>query len=200
MQRCGWAGPEQIYLDYHDTEWGVPEFDSRALWEKLVLDGFQAGLSWITILNKREGFRAAFAGFDPEVVAGWGEREVTALLQDKGIIRHRGKIEATITNARVWQVIEAREGFDRFLWNYVDGVPLQNRWAAKSQVPAQTPLSARISKDLKAEGFRFCGPTIVYAFMQAVGMVNDHLVTCPCHEPVAEIGAKRALTLKNTAV
>ena len=200
VERCGWAGPEQIYLDYHDTEWGVPEFDSRALWEKLVLDGFQAGLSWITILKKRDSFRAAFADFDPNVIACWDEREVALLLQDKGIIRHRGKIEATITNAQAWQRLEARGGFDRFLWAYMDNAPLQNRWTLQSQVPAQTALSAQISKDLKAEGFKFCGPTIVYAFMQAVGMVNDHLVTCPCHAPVAEIGAKRALTLENPAV
>ncbi|MFV0512033.1 MAG: DNA-3-methyladenine glycosylase I [Jhaorihella sp.] len=181
MQRCGWAGPEQIYLDYHDTEWGVPEYDSRALFEKLTLDGFQAGLSWITILKKRDGFRAAFAGFDPDVIAGWGEADVARLLQDTGIVRHRGKIEATIGNARAWQRIEAERGFDRFLWDHVDGRPVQNRWTSLAEVPAFTPLSERISKDLKRAGFRFCGPTIVYAFCQAVGMVNDHLVTCPRH-------------------
>ena len=183
MQRCDWAGPEQIYLDYHDTEWGVPEYDSRALWEKLILDGFQAGLSWITILKKRENFRAAFAGFDPNVVATWGEGDVQRLLGDPGIIRHRGKIEAAISNARVWQTIDAREGFDHFLWRYVDGIPLQNRFASQAEVPPQTPLSAQISKDLKREGFKFCGPTIVYAFMEAVGMVNDHLTTCHRHDP-----------------
>jgi len=182
--RCGWAGSEQIYLDYHDTEWGVPEWDSRALWEKLVLDGFQAGLSWITILKKRESFRAAFAGFDPDVIAGWGEPEVIRLLANPSIIRHRGKIEATISNARAWQKIEAAQGFDRFLWNYVDGRPLQNNWLGMSQVPASTPLSEQISKDLKKAGFKFCGPTIVYAFMQAVGMVNDHIVTCHRHAPL----------------
>lgn len=181
MARCGWAGPEQIYLNYHDTEWGVPEWDSRALWEKLVLDGFQAGLSWITILKKRESFRAAFAGFDPDIIAGWGEVEVTRLLTDPGIIRHRGKIEATIGNARAWQKIEAAQGFDRFLWDYVDGQPLQNNWPDMAHVPASTPLSERMSKDLKTAGFKFCGPTIVYAFMQAVGMVNDHVVTCHRH-------------------
>jgi DNA-3-methyladenine glycosylase I len=122
-QRCTWAGNEKIYLNYHDEEWGVPEWDSRALWEKLILDGFQAGLSWITILKKRDNFRAAFAGFDPDVIAGWGEQEVAALLQDPGIIRHRGKIEATISNAKTWQRIEAAQGFDRFLWNYVGGAP-----------------------------------------------------------------------------
>ncbi|MDW3182506.1 DNA-3-methyladenine glycosylase I [Roseobacter sp.] len=190
MERCGWAGPEEIYLEYHDTDWGVPEYDSRALWEKLVLDGFQAGLSWLTILKKRENFRTAFAGFKPDVIAGWGEGEVEALLADPGIIRHRGKIEATISNARVWQEIEAREGFDRFLWTYVDGAPLQNQWRTLDEVPAFTPLSTQISKDLKKAGFRFCGPTIVYAFMQAVGMVNDHLVTCPRHRAVADMAAK----------
>lgn len=179
--RCSWAGPDPIYLDYHDTEWGVPEYDSRALWEKLILDGFQAGLSWITILKKRDNFRAAFANFDPNIVATWGEAEVEKLLQNEGIIRHRGKIEATIGNAIAWQKIEAREGFDKFLWNYVDGMPLQPNRLAMSDVPAQTPLSAQISKDLKKEGFKFCGPTIVYAFMQAVGMVNDHITSCHCH-------------------
>jgi len=189
MERCGWAGPEQIYIDYHDSEWGVPEWDSRALWEKLVLDGFQAGLSWITILKKRDGFRAAFAGFEPRVIAGWGEAEVTRLLADPGIIRHRGKIEATIGNARAWERIEAEQGFDRYLWDFVGGRPVQNAWESLDQVPAQTPLSQAISKDLKARGFKFCGPTIVYAFMQAVGMVNDHLITCPCHAPVRAMGA-----------
>ena len=187
MDRCGWAGPEQIYLDYHDTDWGVPEYDSRALWEKLILDGFQAGLSWITILKKRENFRAAFAGFDPNIIATWGEGDVERLLQDAGIIRHRGKIEATIGNARVWQKIQQREGFDSFLWNYVDGVPLQNRWNTLADVPAFTPLSTQIAKDLKKEGFRFCGPTIVYAFMQATGIINDHLVTCPRHGEVVKL-------------
>ncbi|WP_372609712.1 DNA-3-methyladenine glycosylase I [Aquicoccus sp.] len=188
MQRCGWAGPEQIYLDYHDTEWGVPEWDSRALWEKLVLDGFQAGLSWITILKKRDNFRAAFHGFDPRIIAGWGEADVARLLADPGIIRHRGKIEATITNARAWGEIEAQGGFDRFLWSYVDGTPIQNRWTSPAEVPAETPLSRQISRDLKKAGFKFCGPTITYAFMQAVGMVNDHLVTCPRHGPCAALG------------
>ncbi len=188
MERCGWAGPDGIYLDYHDTEWGVPEWDSRALWEKLVLDGFQAGLSWITILKKRDNFRAAFQGFEPRIIAGWGEGDVVRLLSDPGIIRHRGKIEATITNARAWAGIEAQGGFDRFLWSYVDGKPIQNHWKSLAEVPAETPLSRQISKDLKKAGFKFCGPTITYAFMQAVGMVNDHLVTCPRHAPCAALG------------
>lgn len=181
-EACGWPGSEQIYIDYHDQEWGMPEYDSRALWEKLILDGFQAGLSWITILKKRDNFREAFAGFDPNAIAEWGEDEVQNLLQNAGIIRHRGKIEATIGNAKAWQIIEAREGFDNFLWKYLDGKPLVNHWTSMDQIPAETDLSKQISKDLKKEGFKFCGPTIVYAFMQAVGMVNDHLVGCPARE------------------
>ncbi len=186
--RCGWAGPEQIYVEYHDTEWGVPEYDARTLWEKLILDGFQAGLSWITILKKRDNFRAAFAGFDPDTIADWGETHVQQLLADPGIIRHRGKIEATITNARAFQEVNAREGFGTFLWNYFDGVPLQNHWHSQDQVPASTPLSAQISKDLKARGFKFCGPTIVYAFLEATGLVNDHITTCHRHADCAAMG------------
>ena len=182
MERCGWAGSDPIYVTYHDTEWGVPEYDSRALWEKLILDGFQAGLSWITILKKRDNFREAFEGFDPNVIAGWGEEEKLRLLGNAGIIRHRGKIEATIGNARAWQRVEQRIGFDRFMWDYVGGVPLQNSWATLADVPAKTPLTERISKDLKKEGFKFCGPTIVYAWMQACGLINDHLATCPQRE------------------
>lgn len=183
--RCGWAGTEQIYVDYHDTEWGVPEYDSRALWEKLILDGFQAGLSWITILKKRENFRAAFAGFDPHVIAEWGEDDVARLLADAGIIRHRGKIEATIGNARAWQQIEAREGFDQYLWRYVEGTPLRTTLSDRAEMPTQSDLSLQISKDLKKAGFRFCGPTIVYAFMEATGLINNHLTTCFRHEPCA---------------
>ena len=184
MERCGWCGNDPIYVSYHDHEWGVPERDSQALWEKLILDGFQAGLSWITILKKRENFRAAFEGFAPDRIADWGEAKVERLLQNPGIVRHRGKIEATIQNARAWQEIEAREGFDTFLWRYVDGRPLQNHWTCMADVPAHTDLSTQISKDLKKAGFRFCGPTIVYAFMQATGMVNDHLVSCYRYEEI----------------
>jgi len=179
--RCGWCGTDPLYVHYHDTEWGVPERDARALWEKLILDGFQAGLAWITILRKREGFRAAFEGFDPQVIAGWGEADVARLLGDAGIVRSRAKIEATIGNARAYLKIAEAEGFDQWLWRYVDGVPLQNDFASMADVPAATPLSERISKDLKKAGFRFAGPTIVYAFMQAVGMVNDHVVSCDRH-------------------
>ena len=185
MERCGWAGPEEIYVRYHDEEWGVPERDPRALWEKLVLDGFQAGLSWITILKKRDNFRAAFADFDPQVIAEWGEKDVQRLLSNPGIIRHRGKIEATIGNAQAYLRINEAEGFDQFLWKYVDGQPIQNRWRSMQEVPGFTPLSERLSKDLKAAGFRFCGPTIVYAAMQAMGLVNDHLVSCPRHAACA---------------
>ena len=186
--RCGWAGADPIYIAYHDREWAVPDRDGRALWEKLVLDGFQAGLSWITILRKREGFRAAFEGFDPERIAGWGEAEIARCLADPGIVRHRGKIEATIGNARGYLDIGGAEAFSAFLWDRIDGTPVQNRWRSLDKVPTSTPLSERISKDLKKAGFRFCGPTIVYAFMQAVGMVNDHLVTCPRHAEVARLG------------
>ncbi len=186
-ERCGWAGLEEIYVAYHDTEWGVPEYDSRALWEKLILDGFQAGLSWITILKKRDNFREAFQEFDPNIIATWGAAEVEILLQNSGIIRHRGKIEATIGNAIAWQKIEAEEGFDRYLWDYVGGRPIQNSFASLDEVPAQTELSQEISRDLKRRGFKFCGPTIVYAFMQACGLVNDHLTGCPCHEKVARL-------------
>jgi DNA-3-methyladenine glycosylase I len=187
LERCGWCGSDPLYVDYHDREWGVPEYDGRALYEKLVLDGFQAGLAWITILRKRDAFRAAFEGFDPHRIARWGEADVARLLGDAGIVRSRAKIEAAIAGARAWERIEEREGFSKFLWDMVGDKPIQNRFAALSEVPTQTPLSARMSKALKAEGFKFCGPVIVYAFMEAVGMVNDHLVTCPVHGRVAAL-------------
>lgn len=187
-ERCAWCGSDPLYVAYHDEEWGVPERDARALWEKLILDGFQAGLSWYTILKKRDAFREAFAGFRPEIVAGWGEPEVRRLLADPGIVRSRAKIEATIGNARAYLEIGGGAGFDQFLWRYVEGRPIQNRFASMKDVPAATPLSERLSKDLKKAGFRFCGPTITYAFMQAIGMVNDHIVTCPAHDRVAALG------------
>lgn len=186
--RCGWVGSEPIYIAYHDEEWGVPDYDGRALWEKLILDGFQAGLSWITILKKRENFRTAFEGFHPERIATWGEAEVARCLADPGIVRHRGKIEATIGNAKGYLEIGGAEAFSAFLWDRIDGRPIQNTWRTLDEVPTSTPLSEEISKDLKKQGFRFVGPTIVYAFMQAVGMVNDHLVTCPRYEEVARLG------------
>ena len=187
-ERCSWCGQDPLYVAYHDTEWGVPERDSRALWEKLILDGFQAGLSWITILRKRDAFRTAFEGFDPERIARWGEPEVLRCLADPGIVRHRGKIEAMIGNARAYSRIEASIGFDAFLWRYVDGKALQPRPASAAEIPTETALSRQISKDLKAAGFKFCGPTIVYAFLQATGLINDHLVTCPAHAKVAALG------------
>ncbi len=177
--RCGWCGTDPLYVAYHDTEWGRPETCGRALWEKLVLDGFQAGLAWITILRKREAFRAAFEGFEPDRIAGWGEAEVTRLLGNPGIVRSRAKIEATIGNARAYQRIEAREGFSDFLWGFVGGRVLQRRPETMADVPTETAESRAMSKALKAEGFKFCGPVIVYAFMQASGLVNDHLAGCP---------------------
>ncbi len=185
--RCPWCLSEPLNRDYHDHEWGVPERDSRALWEKLILDGFQAGLSWITILKKRDNFRAAFVDFRPEIVAGWGEPEVARLLDNPGIIRHRGKIEGAVRSARAWLTIEQQTGFSAFLWDFMDGLPQQNRFVA-GQIPSETATSHSMSKALKAAGFTFCGPTITYAFMQATGMVNDHLVTCPRHAHVAALG------------
>jgi DNA-3-methyladenine glycosylase I len=185
--RCAWCGSEPIYVNYHDHEWGVPERDGRALWEKLILDGFQAGLSWITILKKREGFRAAFEGFQPQVIASWGEAEIERLLQDAAIVRHRGKIAGTIRAAQAYLRIDQREGFGNFIWKFQEGQVVQNRFASMAEVPTETETSRAIAKALKAEGFVFCGPTIVYAFMQATGMVNDHMLTCPAHARVAAL-------------
>ena len=184
-ERCDWCGHDPLYVDYHDMEWGVPEWDSRALWEKLILDGFQAGLAWITILRKRDNFREAFQGFDPNVIAEWGEADVDRLLANAGIVRHRGKIEAAIGNARAWQKIEADGGFAPFVWSFVGGSPKQNRFASMADVPAETDESKALSKALKKAGFRFCGPTIVYAWMQACGLVNDHIDGCPRRTVVA---------------
>ena len=184
-QRCQWAEGDPVMQAYHDTEWGVPEYDSRALWEKLVLDGFQAGLAWITILRKREAFRAAFAGFEPEVVARYGEVDRARLMADAGIVRSGAKIEAAISGARIWLEMRDRgEDFSAFLWAFTGGKPIQNAWPAIGQVPAQTPLAVEMAKALKAKGFKFCGPVITYAFMQAVGMVNDHTIDCFRHDPI----------------
>jgi DNA-3-methyladenine glycosylase I len=187
--RCGWADPKDaLYCAYHDEEWGVPERDPRALWEKLVLDGFQAGLAWITILRKRESLRAAFDGFDPEKVAHYSEKRIGVLLNDPGIIRSRAKIEATIAGARLYlDMAERGENFSDYLWAYVDGRPVQNRWKSYRDAPTATPISEAIAKDLKQRGFKFCGPVITYAFMQAVGMVNDHQASCPCHARCAAL-------------
>jgi len=171
-----------LYVAYHDEEWGVPEYDDRALFEKLVLDGFQAGLSWITILRKRDNFRRAFDGFEPARIARYTPRRVEKLMLDAGIVRNRMKIEGAVLSARAWlAVMEEGPGFSKLLWDYMDGKPRINRPRKVGEVPAETELSRRISKDLASRGFKFCGPTIVYAFMQATGMVNDHLVTCHRH-------------------
>ena len=183
-ERCPWPGNDALYIQYHDTEWGVPEHDSKMLWEKLTLEGFQAGLSWITILKKRESFRKAFDNFKPEIVAKYDELKITALLQNKGIIRHRGKIEATVQNAKIFLDIEKDQGFNNFLWKYTNHQTLQSRVQSQSEIPNSTNLSEQISKDLKKLGYRYCGPTIVYAFMEAAGLVNNHMINCPRHTEV----------------
>jgi DNA-3-methyladenine glycosylase I len=188
LARCPWAGSDPVYVAYHDEEWGEAEKDSRALYEKLMLDGFQAGLSWITILRKREAFREAFGGFRPEQVARFDEKRIAKLMENAAIIRNRAKIEGAVASARAWLAIEEAQGFSAYLWDFVDGRPIVNRPRRMSDVPAQTALSAKLSKDLKSRGFKFCGPTIVYAFMQAVGMVNDHLVECHCCPKVGPRG------------
>ena len=189
--RCPWPKQDSLYVAYHDEEWGVPEWDDRALYEKLMLDGFQAGLSWITILRKRENFRAAFDDFDPEKIARYPKRKIESLMQDAGIVRNRAKIEGAVLSARGYlDIMEKGPGFSALLWNFVDGKPKLNRFRSVKQVPAETELSRKISKELTGRGFKFVGPTIVYAFMQAVGMVNDHLVTCHRHAACTEL-AKR---------
>ena len=189
LTRCPWPGNDPLYVAYHDEEWGVPERDDRALYEKLVLDGFQAGLSWITILRKREAFRSAFDDFAPEKVARFTSKKVDALMRDEGIVRNRAKIEGAIASARVWlKMMEQGVGFGAYLWGFVDGRPIVNRYKTMTEVPAETELSRAIAKDLKSRGFKFCGPTIVYAFMQATGMVNDHLTSCHRHAACVELG------------
>lgn len=177
--RCAWAGDLPIYIDYHDKEWGRPQHDDNRLFEMLILEGMQAGLSWITVLKKREAFRKAFDGFDPDRVAHYSEEKIQALLTDEGIIRNRLKVNAAVTNAKAFLEVRKTHGsFDKFLWAYVDGTPIRNCWDKMDEIPAATPLSEQISKDLKKLGFRFVGSTIIYAFMQAVGMVNDHVTDC----------------------
>jgi DNA-3-methyladenine glycosylase I len=188
LRRCPWPKLDPLYVRYHDEEWGVPEYDDRALYEKLVLDGFQAGLSWITILRKRENFRHAFDGFDPARIARYTPRKVEKLMQDEGIVRNRMKIEGAVLSARAYLEVMEKEGFSALLWDFVGGRPKVNHFRSTSQVPAETALSRRISKELAGRGFKFCGPTIVYAFMQAVGMVNDHVVSCHRHSALAKRG------------
>jgi DNA-3-methyladenine glycosylase I len=186
IHRCPWCGTDPVYMAYHDDEWGVPERDDRALFEKLVLDGFQAGLSWIIILRKRENFRRAFSNFQPEKIARYDKKKVASLMKDTSIVRNQLKIEGAVLSARAWlEMMEKGPGFSAFLWDFMEGEPLVNRFRWKRQIPAETALSRKISKELKECRFKFCGPTIVYAFMQAVGMVNDHLVTCHRHAPLA---------------
>ncbi|MGC1712602.1 MAG: DNA-3-methyladenine glycosylase I [Methyloceanibacter sp.] len=192
FQRCSWPGTDPLYIAYHDEEWGVPERDDRALYEKLVLDGFQAGLSWITILRKREAFRRAFVGFAPDKIARFPSKKVEALMRDEGIVRNRMKIEGAVASARAWlQMMEQGAGFASYLWGFVDGKPIVNRYREMTEIPAETELSRAISKDLKSRGFKFCGPTIVYAFMQATGMVNDHLMSCHRHADCVKLGRER---------
>ena len=186
LARCAWPGEDPLYVAYHDEEWGVPEYDPRALYEKLVLDGFQAGLSWITILRKRENFRKAFDKFDPEKIARYGKRDIVRLMKNEGIIRSEPKIKAAIRGAQLWLDIEENEpgGFRDFIWKHVDGKPVVNRFRTMKQVPPKTKMSEALSKELKQRGFNFVGPVIVYAFAQAVGMVNDHVVMCFRHAQI----------------
>jgi DNA-3-methyladenine glycosylase I len=179
LKRCPWCGDDPLYQHYHDTEWGVPVHDDGKLFEFLILEGAQAGLSWITVLKKRAAYREAFADFNPEIVARYGKKDIERLLANPGIVRNRLKIESSVGNARAFLDVQEQYGsFDHYIWNFVDGQPIVNRFRSLSEVTASTPLSETISKDLKKRGFKFVGPTIVYAHMQATGMVNDHLVDC----------------------
>ena len=191
LTRCPWPGSDPLYLAYHDEEWGAPEYDGRALFEKLVLDAFQAGLSWITILRKRPAFRAAFDRFEPEKIARWDEAKKAALMQDSGIVRNRAKIEATTALARIYLDLEEKGGFARHLWSFVGGKPIESARKSLADIPAESDVSRAIAKDLRARGGNFVGPTIVYAFMQATGMVNDHLVDC-CRHPACRALARKS--------
>jgi len=188
MERCPWSEGFDLYREYHDLEWGVPLHDDRALFELLILEGAQAGLSWATILKKRENYRRAFNGFDPLLIARYDDEKVAALLADSGIVRNRAKVAATIQNARAFLALTTGgQSFGDFLWRFVDGVPLQNRWISLAEVPARTVQSDEMSMALKRAGFKFVGSTICYAFMQSTGMVNDHLMSCPRHAEVQEL-------------
>ena len=201
LTRCPWPKDDPLYLAYHDEEWGVPEFDDRALYEKLMLDGFQAGLSWITILRKRENFGRAFDGFDPHKIARYTPKKIERLMADAGIVRNRAKIEGAVASARAWlEIMDKGDGFAKFLWDFLDGRPKTNRFRSTKQVPAETALSRQMSKELRARGFKFCGPTIVYAFMQAVGMVNDHLVTCHRHAACAALARSSPFLLRGSSM
>ncbi len=190
--RCGWALRSPLEIAYHDNEWGVPVHDDRVLFEFLILEGAQAGLSWTTVLAKRENYRAALDGFDPEKIVRYTAARKARLLANPGIVRNRLKIESTVSNASAFLDVQAAFGsFDAYLWRFVDGKPIQNQWTALSQVPASTPVSDALSQDLKARGFRFVGTTIMYAYMQAVGLVNDHVLDCHRRKPVARLGRLR---------
>lgn len=190
LERCPWSGTDPLYIAYHDTEWGVPHANDQRLFEKLVLEGFQAGLSWITILRKRAAFRAAFNGFDAESIARYGDKDIARLMADAGIVRNRLKIEATIDNARAYLKLREQTTLAAFLWSQMDDGPVLNSFRSMKEVPAVTAESTRISKALKTRGFRFVGPTTIYAYMQSVGLVNDHLVTCPRHTACAKLQQK----------
>jgi DNA-3-methyladenine glycosylase I len=192
LRRCPWPKQDPFYVAYHDQEWGVPEFDDRALYEKLMLDGFQAGLSWITILRKRDNFRRAFDDFQPEKIARYPKRKIERLMGDAGIVRNRAKIEGAVTSARAYlKIMESGPGFSNLLWDFLDGRPKLNNFRSTRQVPAETEISRKMSKELIGHGFKFVGPTIVYAFMQAVGMVNDHLVSCHRHAAMQKLAKRR---------
>jgi DNA-3-methyladenine glycosylase I len=192
LGRCPWPKEDPLYIAYHDEEWGVPEHDDRALFEKLILDGFQAGLSWITILRKRDNFRHAFDGFEPEAIARYGIEKIAGLMNDASIVRNRAKIDGAIASARGYlEVMERGPGFSALLWDFVGGQPKVNRFRSVSQVPAESKISQKMSKELIARGFKFVGPTITYAFMQATGMVNDHLVKCHRHAACIELGLRK---------
>jgi len=191
--RCPWARSDPLYLRYHDEEWGVPKTRDAEFFEKLILEGFQSGLSWITVLRKREAFREAFDGFDAAKIAEYGDAKVADLLANAGIIRHRGKIEAAIANARAYLALAREQSLAAFLWGFMDGEAIQNRFTSMSDVPAETPLSRKISKELKSRGFRFTGPTTTYSLMQACGLVNDHLVSCHRHDVCAALARPRIL-------
>jgi DNA-3-methyladenine glycosylase I len=199
LVRCPWPGTDPLYVAYHDEEWGVPEYDDRALYEKLVLDGFQAGLSWITILRKRENFRRAFDGFVPEKIARYRPAKIEKLMADAGIVRNRQKVEGAVLSARAWlETMEKGPGFSALLWDVAGNTTKVNRFRSIKQVPAETETSRKMSKELARRGFKFCGPTIVYAFMQAVGMVNDHLVSCHRHAACAALSSPPRLRGRST--
>jgi DNA-3-methyladenine glycosylase I len=189
LVRCGWGESDPLNLAYHDAEWGVPITDDRALFELLCLEGAQAGLAWVTILRKRDGYRRAFEGFDPHRLAAWGDKEVERLLAEPGIVRNRAKVRSALANARaLLELIDGSGSFASHCWSFVDGRPIQGRWTAMGQVPAETDASRALSRDLRQRGFSFVGPTIVYAFMQSAGLVNDHLLACFRHVTVADLG------------